>query len=96
MRKKNTQKIGSVIEQLLTENNLSEKLYQRRVLNAWGEVLGKTISTHTTQLYFHNKKLHVTISSSVLRHELFLMRYEIKNKLNRHVGKNIIQEIRLH
>lgn len=96
MRKKNAEKLGSIIEQVLKENQLTDRLYQHRVINSWEEVLGKNISEHTTNLYFNDKRLHVTISSSVLRHELFLMRHKIKDKLNQHVGKPVIIDIRLH
>ncbi len=93
MRRKNTQKLGSIIGQVLKNNNLEEKLYQRKVINSWKEVLGQNISYHTTKLEFINRTLYVYISSSVVRHELFLMKFKIKNSLNQYVGSNIVNDI---
>ncbi len=93
MKRNNTERLGSVLGQVLKANHLEEKLYQRKVINSWKEVLGQNISYHTTKLEFINRTLYVYISSSVIRHELFLMKFKIKNSLNRYVGSNVVNDI---
>ncbi len=93
MRRKNTEKLGNILTRVLKKNDLEEKLYQRKVINSWQEVLGKNINYHTTKLEFDNRVLYVYVSSSVIRHELFLMKQNIKNSLNRHVGSDVVKDI---
>lgn len=93
MRKKNTESLRDVLKQVLRENRMDQKLYETRVIHSWPEVLGENIMQYTTNLYFQNKVLYVSISSSVLRHELFLTRENIKDSLNKHVGAPVVNEI---
>ena len=93
MRRNNTEKLEDVLGQVLKQNHLDEKLYETRVINSWAVVLGENIMRYTTNIYFNNKKLYVTLSSSVLRHELFLTRTEIRNSLNKYVGADVLKEI---
>lgn len=93
MRRKNTEKLGSIIAQVLKQNHLDVKLYETRVLNSWSVVLGETINQYTDKLYFKDGTLYVSISSSVLRHELFLEREKIKKTLNVYVQSNVVKNI---
>ena len=93
MRRKNTELLRDVVRQVLREQHLDEKLNDKHLIEAWSVVLGKNISNYTTDLNVKNKTLYVSLSSSVLRHDLFLSRQEIKTALNRHVGKEVIREI---
>lgn len=93
MRRKNTERLGDVIGQVLKQNHLDAKLYEIRVIQSWAEVLGQTVNSHTDKLYFKDGTLFVRVSSSVLRHELFLERERIKNSLNKYVQSNIIKSI---
>ena len=93
MRKKNTEKLRDILEVVLKQNHLDEKLYETRVINSWGAVLGETVNQYTQKLYFKNGTLYVSITSSVLRHELFLERVAIKASLNRHVQAAVVKEI---
>ena len=93
MRKKNTESLRDAIRQVLREQHLDKKLNDKHVIEAWPIVLGKNISKYTTDLNVKNKVLYVSLSSSVLRHDLFLSRQEIKTALNRHVGTEVISDI---
>ena len=93
MRKKNTEKLSDVLGQLLKQNKLDKKLYETRVIKSWPDILGNNIMQYTTNLYFKDQKLYVSISSAVLRHELFFTREEIVKSLNKHVGADVVKEI---
>jgi len=93
VRRKNTESLRDVVRQVLKEQHLDGKLDDKHIVEAWSVVLGKNISNYTTHLEVKNKTLYVSLSSSVLRHDLFLSRQEIKTALNRHVGKEVIREI---
>ncbi|MDD3195669.1 MAG: DUF721 domain-containing protein [Paludibacter sp.] len=93
MRRKNTELLGDVIQQFLKQRKLDKPLYEQRLLSAWPEVLGPNIQAYTSSLSIKNKVLYVSISSSVLRHDLFLSRQQIVESLNKHVGAEVIKEI---
>jgi predicted nucleic acid-binding Zn ribbon protein len=93
MRKRNTESLREIIGQVLKNNHLDKKLNDKHLLDAWPKILGENIKQYTTELQIKNRVLYVTLSSSVLRHDLFLSREEIKNSLNCEVGAEVIKEI---
>ena len=93
MRKKNTELLSDVIRQVLKEQHLDKALYEKRLIEAWPLVLGNNIVQYTSDLNIKNRVLYVALTSSVLRHDLFLSRNEIKNSLNKQVGEEVIVEI---
>ncbi|MEA4985941.1 hypothetical protein SDC9_50225 [bioreactor metagenome] len=93
MRRRNTETIRDVIEQFLKQKKLDKPLFEKKIVDAWPEVLGKNIMNYTSNLSVKNRKLYVTITSSVLRHDLFISRENIVESLNNHVGSHVIDEI---
>ncbi|MEA4935610.1 hypothetical protein SDC9_140930 [bioreactor metagenome] len=93
MRKRNTEIISDVIHQFLKQKKLEKPLYEKRIIDAWPEVLGKNIVAYTSEMSIKNKILYVRLSSSVLRHDLFISRENIVKSLNNHVGYNVIEDI---
>ena len=93
MRKKNTELLSDVIRQVLKEQQLDRPLNEKRIVDAWPLVLGSNIMKYTSGLSVKNRVLYVTLTSSVLRHDLFLSREEIRKSLNRHVGAEVIVDI---
>jgi len=93
MRKKNTELLSDVIRQVLKQQHLDKPLNEKRLIDAWPVVLGNNIMQYTSGLSIKNKVLYVSLNSSVLRHDLFLSREEIKASLNKHVGAEVIINI---
>jgi len=93
MRKKNTELLSDVIRQLLGELHLEAPLNEKRLIDAWPLVLGNNIVQYTSGLSIRNKILYVNLTSSVLRHDLFMSREEIKKSLNKQVGVEVIVDI---
>ncbi|MDD3320621.1 MAG: DUF721 domain-containing protein [Paludibacter sp.] len=93
MRKKNTELLSDVIKQVLRQQHLDKPLYEKRLIDAWPQVLGNNIVQYTSNLKISNRVLYVSLTSSVLRHDLFLSREQIKNSLNKQVGAEVIIDI---
>jgi len=93
MRKSNTQPLGEVIDELLGALNIRGKLSQARVLNAWNEVLGTYIASHTLKSYIREKTLYVQLDSAVIRNELFMMKEQLIQSLNEKAGTKVIEKI---
>lgn len=93
MRKKNTELLSDVIRQVLREQHLDRPLNEKRLIDAWPLVLGNNIVQYTSELNIRNRVLYVSLTSSVLRHDLFMSREEIKKSLNNQVGVEVIVDI---
>lgn len=93
MRKRNTELLKDVIAQVLKNNHLDKKLNDKHIIDAWPKILGENITQYTTEISIRNRILYVSISSAVLRHDLFLSREQIVNSLNNEVGAEVIKEI---
>ena len=47
MRRRNTESIRDVIQQFLKQKKLEKPLNEKRIIDAWPEVLGKNIVAYT-------------------------------------------------
>ena len=93
MRKNNTELLSDVIRQVLKAQKLDTHLYEKMLIEAWPVVLGDNIVKYTTDLVIRKRVLYVSLSSSVLRHDLFLSKEQIKQSLNKQVGTEVIVDI---
>jgi predicted nucleic acid-binding Zn ribbon protein len=93
MRKKNTQKLGEVIQEYLKALKIDDKLKEVRLIRSWDTMVGKTIARSTKEIYIKDRKLFVKLNSSVIRNELFMIRDGLKNALNEQAGESIIDEV---
>ncbi|MCP9610757.1 DUF721 domain-containing protein [Coprobacter tertius] len=93
MERKDAEPIGEIIAKLLKDQNLETKINETRVIKAWGSIFGNTVASYTTGLSIKNKILYVKLSSSVLRNELSMSRNILIERLNNHVGCEVITNI---
>jgi predicted nucleic acid-binding Zn ribbon protein len=93
MRKSKTLKIEEVISSFIREQGLENKMAENRLLNSWNDLLGKNVARLTRELYIRNSTLYVHLNSSVIRHELMMIKGDIIRRLNEKAGKEIITDI---
>lgn len=96
MRRRQTQCLGEVVNELLKTQHLDKKLNEKKLLNGWVEVVGVAIGKYTTEKYLKNKVLYVKLSSSVLRNELLMSREQLVKSLNKYVGAEVITDIKFY
>ena len=93
MKRNNTEQVGDVIRKFLRQSGLESPLNEFRLVDAWRDVVGPTISKYTLNLYIRNQTLVVHLSSSVLRQELQMQREMLVRHLNEKVGACVIVDI---
>lgn len=93
MRKKNIQKIEDVIKEYLKALKIDDKLKEVKLIKSWDDVVGKTIAHSTSNIYIRNRKLFVSLNSSIIRNELFMLREGLVKALNDRAGEKVIDEI---
>lgn len=79
--------------QVLHEQHLDIPLLEKRIVEGWGEVMGKIVADYTTDISLKDRILYLKISSSVLRHELFLQRTQIRDKMNEFAKQEYVKEV---
>ena len=92
MRRSNTVSIAQVINEVISEYKIDDKLKEARIVAAWSQVLGP-LAKPTDQLYVKNKTLFANLSSSVIRNELSMMRSMLVRGLNEKAGEEVITDI---
>ena len=88
------QRLGAVLGDVIQKLGVERKLDEARAIEAWGEVSSTPIQRVTSETWMRDGILHVRISSAVWRQELHLQREAWRDRINRHVGRNVVREIR--
>ena len=94
MKRHEAEAIGPLIQEYLRNEGLETPLLEYRIVQAWHEVAGPTVSSYTSQLYVRNGILHVQIRSAALRQNLTMGQTLLAQRLNAHVGHQDISSIR--
>lgn len=93
MRKSETANIKDLIDALMKRYGAEDKIAEMRVIRAWDELLGKGVAKFTRNIYIKDRKLFVTISSSIVKTEVLMIRDELIKRLNEKAGKEVIFQI---
>lgn len=95
MFRRNVQTLDEVLMKMLRAQGLETPLLQKRLIDAWDTVAGPTVARYTTQKYIKNQTLYVWIANPALRQDLSMMRSQLLQRLNSHVGSMVIADIRI-
>ena len=90
MERSNTQSLGEAIRAYLKTSKLEKPLKERQLISSWESLLGKSIARATREIYIKEGKLHVSLTSSVIRNELYMLQDEIIRKLNEAAGEELL------
>ncbi|QEC77589.1 DUF721 domain-containing protein [Mucilaginibacter ginsenosidivorax] len=93
MRKTNDKSLKEAIEQMLNVYKIKRRYDETGVVAAWPELVGKSVANRTKELFIRDKKLFLRIESSVIKHELMLMRSQIIDKINAEAKGVLVEEI---
>ncbi len=93
MRRRNSESLDNVLQQVLKEQHLDGKLAEVRLIKNWADIVGPNLAAHTEKLYIRGGTLYLHVDSAIVRNELMLMRNSLVKKLNESVGLNCIRNI---
>lgn len=95
MFRRNVQTLDEVLMKMLRAQGLETPLLQKRLIDAWETVAGPTVARYTTQKFIKNQTLYIRIANPALRQDLSMMRSQLVQRLNGHVGAMVIADIRI-
>jgi predicted nucleic acid-binding Zn ribbon protein len=93
MKRKEVKKIGTLLDQFVKSNRLEQGLAEHRLIKSWSELLGVTVANKTKSLRIRNRKLYVSLHSSVVRNELEMMKDTLIPRLNEAAGMEVIDDL---
>ena len=96
MFRRKVKPLSEVLGKVLRDGGLELPLLQKRVVDAWDEIVGPNVEQYTQEKSIRNQTLFVKISNPALRQDLFMMRTQLVKRLNEHVGSFVISEIRIY
>jgi predicted nucleic acid-binding Zn ribbon protein len=88
-----TQNISEALNLFIKAFNLEHKLKEVQLINSWESVTGKMVAKATKSIYIKDKVLYLSISSSIIRNELIMIREGLIQRLNDNAGEEVITGI---
>ncbi len=92
-RKNKTTTLGDALAKMVRSLGMEGRLEEQQAVDRWAQVVGDRISQHARAVFFDGGKLVVEVDSAAWRQELFFMKQEILNRLDRSFGKPLVQDI---
>ena len=86
--------VSGVLSRVLRQLGLESELKGWRAVENWGELVGPRLARHTRAIGFRQGTLRVEAESSSWMHELGYLERELVRKLNRHLGADLVREVK--
>ena len=85
--------LGQIIEQVLRKRKMWRQYQQYLIIDQWAQLVGKEIAAVTRASVLQKQVLRVLVSDSVWLYHLTLLKPQLIEKLNRHAGDTLVQDI---
>ena len=93
MRGKNTHNVGDIIRKLMKNPKLEGKLDELDALAIWDDLIGDALMKYIVSQKIYKGILHVKLKSAPMRNELSYKKTELKQQINKRLGKPFLKDI---
>ena len=93
MRKKGVISLEELLKKMSNKPKLKKKLDGVEVLDQFDKILGSNLRKYVIDKYFNNGVIYISLSSSVLRNELFMQKAGLISSVNQNIGKKLVKDI---
>ena len=93
MRRTEPKLAGELFEELFRSPDIAAKIAEGCLPDTWREVVGEQIASQTSQMRLQHGTLFVHVQSSVVRSELMLRRFALRDALNSRSRVPIVKNI---
>lgn len=94
-RKRPTQPLATVVEQLLVKHQIGRPSPEQAVRDRWAEIVGAANATYSHAARIERNRLVVFAAHAVVRNELFLHREEIVARVRKLPGCEAVKSLNL-
>ena len=84
--------LSEAIQQMFDAFDLRKQVDEASVKASWEKVMGKTIASRTTKLFFKDQKLIIEVNSSPLKQELILSKDKIIELFRKEFGSEVVKD----
>lgn len=84
----------NAFQHFLKEENLEHTYKQKQLIANWEQIMGKTIASRTSSLFFKDKTLFIKLTSAPLKHEMQVAKPQILEMLEKELGKGEVVDVR--
>ncbi len=88
------EKIGKILDQVLTKKNFYIKIKGNLALLKWDEIVGKKLAEFTAPLYYREGVLYVGVVSPLFMRELTAMKDIILQRIQKEVGESPVHDLK--
>lgn len=92
-RYKPEQKLSEILNKFKGEKHVKRGIDEALIIESWNNCMGKFIIKYTDRVYYAGDTLYVKLSSAALRQELMTHSEQIKEKLNKDLGRELINKV---
>lgn len=94
MRRTKPTRIGELLNDFMDKSpRVARKMAEARVVDAWPIVVGIHAANHTKSVEVKNGVLTATMTSSVVRHEIFMQRNSLRDAINKELGVRVVNVV---
>jgi len=93
MRKTNESSLKEVIDQLLEQYKLRDRLNELKIRKSWELIMGQAINKRTNNIRIKDDTLLINVTSAPLREELQYQKSKILELMNKELGGEYLKTI---
>jgi predicted nucleic acid-binding Zn ribbon protein len=93
MNKQDFKPLRDILQDSLRDLKIDDKIQESRILEAWPEIVGSMLASHTLSTKIIRNVLYVKLDTPILRNELQMMRQSLIERLNKVSGGQTLQDI---
>lgn len=93
MRRTQTRTIGDILEEFFKRPYVARKVAEGKLPEFWREIVGEHVANLTNEVRLEHGILHVSVSSSVVRNDLFYRRDQLTQLINQRAGIQLVNAI---
>lgn len=87
------QPIGGLLEAVLAELGVADKVRECQALLAWEEVAGPRLAERATALRVHRGRLELAVPSAVWRTHLSFSKQQLLDRINQRLGQRVVRDL---
>jgi len=85
--------LGAVLSDLVERYGYRDRLDAARAVEAWPTLAGDAIAGVTEQVWMRHGALYVKVRSAAGRHPLQFQRQQWRERMNDHLGREVVDEV---
>ena len=88
------QHIGTILDSFFKQQGIEEPIRVQRAVIDWDSLVGDAVSRHARAVHIEHGTLIVEVENPCWMHRLQMQELELRTRVNRHFGEDIVRQIR--